>query len=255
MGGGSETVSQDLPEWVKPYAQNYMQRTQQVADMPYTPYTGSTVAQFNPYQTGGLNAMAQRAIQGSPVTGAAQAEATKSLTGGYLNSNPYLDQMVDLASRDVLRNMDTLSARSGSFGNSGVMETTARTLGDLSSQIRGQDYARERGYMQNAMGMATGLANQDYTDADRLLQAGQGFQGMEQANLSDAYRRFQEAQNYPRQQLATLGQGLGMNFGSSQTMPGQDPLAAGLGLGITGLGLYSGFKGLGGAAGAAGGGK
>jgi hypothetical protein len=238
--GGSDTVTQGLPEFMQPYAENFMQRTQQVADMPYTPYTGATVAQMNPYQSGGLNAMAQRAIQGSPVMGGANAEALKTLQGGYLNSNPHLDKMVDMASRDVMRNMDTLNARSGSFGNSGVMETTARTLGDLSSSIRGQDYTRERGFMQNALGMAPTLANQDYTDADRLLQAGAGFQGQEQANLSDAYRRFTEAQNYPRQQLATLGQGVGMNFGSTQTGPGQDPLAPLLSAGLMGAGMYFG---------------
>jgi len=116
------------------------------------------------------------------------------------------------------------------------------TLGDISSSIRGTDYANERNRMQGAVGMAPTIANQDYLDASQLLGAGAQVQGQEQANLSDAYGRFQEARDYPRQQLGTLGQGLGMNFGSSQTGPGANPLAQGLGGGLAAYGAYRGMR-------------
>lgn len=217
---------------------------QQVADTPYTPYTGQTVAQLNPYQTGAYDAMAQRAYQGSPVMDAASGELTKTLRGGYLgDSNPYLSGQIDLASRDVLRNMDTLNARSGSFGNSGIQQATARSLGDIATTMRGNNFQAERSRMQSAVGMAPTIANQDYLDAQQLLSAGQGYQQANQANLTDSYNRFLEARDYPQQQLATLGKGIGLNFGSSTTQPGANPYAQAIG---TGLALYGGYKGYGG---------
>jgi hypothetical protein len=166
MSGGSDTTTvQNFPDWAVPTAQDYLGRATQVADLPYTPYTGSTVADVNPYQMGGYQAIAARAAGGSPVMDAASGELQRTLGGGYLNNNPHLDRLVSQGQDDVMRRMDTLAARSGSFGNSGVNESTMRGLGDVSAQIRGADYARERGYMQSALGMAPTIANQDYTDA------------------------------------------------------------------------------------------
>lgn len=245
MSGGSDTVqTNNFPDWAIPAAQNYLGRSQQVADLPYQGYEGQTVAQLNPYQVGGYNAMAQRAMQGSPITQAAGSELTRTLNGGYLNNNPNLDAMVDLSARDVMRGMDTMTARSGTTtGHSGAQEATARALADSSAGIRGADYARERGFQQGAIGMAPAIANQDYTDAGQLLSAGQGFQGQEQRNLTDQYGRFTEARDYPQQQLATLGRGLGLNMGSSSTQPGQNGWGQALG---TGLAAYSAYNGGGG---------
>jgi hypothetical protein len=241
MSGGSDTVTQnsDVPAWIRPYAENFMQRSQQVADRPYQAYDKSTVANLNPYQTAGYNAQAQRAMQGSPTMDAAAGEVNKTLGGGYLNSNPYLDSMVDRASADVKRNMTSIDARSGSFGNSGVQESTARGLADVSSQIRGADYQQERGRMAGAVGQAQGIANQDYIDAQQLQDAGQGFQRQDQAQRTDDYNRFNEARNYPEKQLGLLGQGLGMNRGSQSTStgPGSNGWAQGLG---TALAAYYG---------------
>jgi hypothetical protein len=242
LSGGSDNVTtQNFPDWAVPYAQDFLGRSQQVADLPYTPYTGQTVAQMNPYQTGAYDAIAQRAYQGSPVNDAAAGELTKTLSGGYLNSNPYLDATVNRAQGDVMRGFAPIEARSGSFGNSGLQESMGRALGDVSSQIRGQDYANERNRMVGSIGLAPQIANQDYLDADQLLKAGQGIQGQQQLNLDDTYRRFREAQDYPKEQLGTLGKALGLNYGSTSQVPGNNGLAQGLG---TALALYGGYRGM-----------
>jgi hypothetical protein len=266
MSGGSDqqTSTTGIPDWMRPYAETFMQRSQDVADLPYTPYGGSTVAQMNQYQTGALDATAQRAIQGSPVMDAASGELQKTLGGGYLNNNPHMDSLVNRAQGDVIRNyqtgiapqIDALDARSGSFGNSGAQHVMGesryqlgQTLGDISTSLRGGDYAAERNRMQGAIGMAPGIANQDYVDAQQLLSAGNAYQTQDQANKNDAYRRFQEAQNHPYKQLDTLGKGLGMNFGSTTTASGPQgsPWAGAAG------GALAGYQ-LGGPWGAAGGG-
>ncbi len=254
MSGGSDTVVNSVPDWVRPYAEQFMQRSQQTADIPYTPYGGQTVAQLNPYQQTGLQATANRAMQGSPVTDAASGELQKTLSGDYLNANPYMSSMVDQAQGDVLRNyelqtkpaLESAMVRSGSFGNSGLQQMQgesqrqlANELGRVSTNLRGTDYANERGRMQGAVGMAPAIANQDYVDASQLMGAGERLQGQEQANLSDQYSRFQEARNYPQQQLATAGRGLGFNFGNQQTGPGANPWAQGLGTGLAAYGAYN----------------
>jgi hypothetical protein len=270
MSGGSDEVSTSgIPEWMRPYAETFMQRSQDVADLPYTPYSGSTVAQLNPYQTGALDATAQRAMQGSPVNDAASGELQKTLGGGYLNNNPYMESLVNQAQGDVVRNyqtaiapqIDALDARSGSFGNSGVQHVLGEsryqlgdTLGRISTNLRGNDYAAERNRMQGAVGMAPSIANQDYVDAQQLLTAGSAYQTQDQANQSDAYRRFQEAQQHPYKQLDTLGKGLGMNFGTTTTAPGANPMAGAAGGALAGYQLGGGWgAAAGGAAGAMGG--
>jgi len=258
MSGGSDTVStNNFPSWAIPYAQNFLSRSQQVADLPYQAYSGQTTAQLNPYQTAGANAQAQRAIQGSPVNDAASQELQKTLQGGYLNNNPYLSKLVGAASQDITNNynqsvvpqLTALDARSGSFGNSGVQNATAQSqdalaknLGNVATNIYGTDYANERNRMQNAVSQAPSIANQDYVDASALQNAGQTFQTQEQKNLTDQYQRWQEANNYPKDQLATLGRGLGLNYGSSTSTPGTDPWAQAIGAGAAGYGAYLGSK-------------
>jgi len=236
-GGSSETTTSGPPDWAVPYFKDYLNASQGVASIPYQGYDKSTVADMNPYQVAGYNAQAQRALQGSPVMDAASGELQKTLSGGYLNNNPYLNGMVDLASKDVLRNMTGIDARSGSFGNSGVAGVTAEALGNVATNIRGQDYAAERGRMSNAINQAPGIANQDYIDASALQQAGQGFYNHSQAQRTDDYNRFREARDYPQQQLNTLGKGLGMNYGTTQTQPGANPWAQGIGAGLSLYGL------------------
>lgn len=242
MSGGSDTTTvQNFPDWAVPYAQDFQNFARQVASQPYTPYEGQTVAQLNPYQTAGYNAMAQRAMQGSPVSDAAGRNITSTLNGDFLSQgNPYLTQQIDRASQDVLRNMDVLNARSGSFGNSGIQENTARSLGDVAGNLRYQDYNNERQRQMQALGLAPSIANQDYTDAQQLINAGQGFQSQDQRNLTDQYSRFQEAQNYPQTQLQTLGRGLGLNWGSTQTGPSANNAAQWLGTGLAAYGAYRG---------------
>ncbi len=259
MSGGSDTTTTNaFPDWAVPYAQNFLAQSQQVAGLPYRGYEGQTVAQLNPYQTAGANAQAQRATQGSPVNDAASTELQKTLSGGYLNNNPYLSKLVGAASQDITENynqsvvpqLTALDARSGSFGNSGVSNATgqaqgqlAKNLGNVATNIYGTDYANERNRMQTAVSQAPSIANQDYVDAAALQNAGQTFQTQDQKNLTDQYQRWQEANNYPKDQLATLGKGLGLNYGSTTSGPGANPWAQGLGAAASAYGAYAGSGG------------
>jgi hypothetical protein len=162
--------------------------------------------------------------QGSPVNAAASQQLIDTLSGKYLGSNPYLSSVIDQASGDVNRNYDAVAARSGSFGNSGVESARFKALADSANSIRYQDYGTERNRMQSAIGMAPSIANQDYVDANALTGAGAAFRAADQANIDDDYSRFTEARDYPREQLAILGQGLGINYGTTtQTKEKSNP--------------------------------
>jgi hypothetical protein len=77
-------------------------------------------------------------------------------------------------------------------------------------------------------------------DANNLLNAGQQRQAFDQGQADQNYRWWQEAQNYPRQQLAAYGQALGQGQGGTQTQNAPDPSTASqlLGGGLTGAAIY-----------------
>lgn len=246
-GGGTNTVTNSgPPEWAVPYYQSYLQKAGQVSDLPYQPYTGQRTANLNEAQLGGLNATANRAIQGSQEVGQARQQLGDTLSGSYFGSNPYLQSQIDQAQGDVVNQfnnvtrpmLDSQMARSGSFGNSGIQQMQGaalsdltKNLGNISSNMRGGAYEAERNRQFQGISLAPQLANQDYIDASALTGVGDVFNRQEQAGLDQQYGNFLEARNYPREQLGVIGQALGLNSGqtSSTQGPGVNPAAAGLG--------------------------
>ena len=252
------TSSSAMPAWAQPYAQGYLQRAQQVADTPYQAYTGETVAGMNPWQTQAYGAMAQRAMNGSPVMSAANSTLQNVIGGGLLNGNPQLRSQIDAAQGDLARNWNNVAApswgtanqRSGSFGNAGLAmaENNARNdlqrnMARIGSDMRFQNYNTERGYQQQALGMAPTFAANDYADINALQQAGQQYQAQDQRYLTDAYQRFQQSQQYPQQQLDIMGNAIGRAVGNQGTQttsqPGPSTASQLLGGALTGASLYN----------------
>lgn len=194
------------------------------------------------------------------------------------DANPYLQKNIDAAQGDVMRNFNTIAApsygtanaRSGSFGNAGLamVENEGRRgvadeLGRISSGMRMADYNRrgdltesavnrnegayqsERNRMQGALGMVPGFANMDYQDAQALMGVGDRLQGQTQAGLDDQFDRFNEARNYPQQQLDVLSRLFG-NQSTGQTtnqqlpkQPGTNKAAGAIGGGLAGAQMGS----------------
>lgn len=277
-GAQAPSTTSGPPAWAVPYFQQYLTRAQNLSNQPYQQYGGPTFAGMNQTQQQGLNAITQRAQNGSPINQAAGQELANTLTGGYLNSgNPYMDSLVDKSQGDVIRGyqqsvipqLDMIAARSGSFGNTGVDQQSLNAqrqlvsqLGDISTQIRGGAYENERNRMQGAIGMAPTIANQDYVDANSLLNAGAYQQQQSQAQMDAERARFEEARNGPLQQLGILGQSLGnANYGqTSTTNPGKGGTAGMISGGLGGAAAGASIGGpygalIGGGLGALGGGK
>lgn len=251
MGGGdATTTTQQMPAWMEPYAKSYLGRAAQVADLPYQQYDGQRVAGFNGAQQYGMNAIASRAMNGSPVMGAAGQTLQDTASGRYLGAgNPYLQQQIDATSQDVIRNYNqavrpqqqAAQAQSGSFGNTGLQQQEtegqrqlAQTLGNVSSGMRMQGYNTERANQMQSLSMAPQYANQDYADALQLMNVGQMAQDNTQKNMDVDYGNWQAAQAYPRQQLDVMRNAIGINGGGTTTQTGAqgNPLSQGLGGGL-----------------------
>lgn len=253
MSGGSNTTTstQSSPGYVQDASMTYLNRANDLSTVPYQASPSQAIGP-NSYQQTAWDAIAQRAMGGSPVMGAANDTLTKTLNGGFMGANPYLDDVVNKAQGDVVRNyndvvrpgQDSAMIRSGSFGNSGLQQQTMAqdrqlqdSLGNISTQIRGGAYDAERNRMQSSLGYAPQFAAQDYNDANQLLQAGnqQGQFAQNQANQN--YQWWNEAQNYPKQQLGIFGQAINAVQGNDKTFttqqPGQSPYAAALGGALT----------------------
>lgn len=231
------TTTTSAPDWMRPYQQDYLGRAQEIANQPYRQSPG-TYTGPNPYLTQAWSATANRAMQGSPVMGAANSQLMNTMNGGFMNANPYLEQQVSNAQGDLTKawnqvakpQWDKAMQKSGSFGNTGVAQAAGfgadslqQNLGRVATDMRGNAYGQERNFMQQAMMAAPTFANQDYIDAQQLMNVGNQAQQFSQAAQNQNNDWFSQAQQYPQNQLGFMGQALGMNNGSTQTQTTPDP--------------------------------
>ena len=222
--------------------------------------TAPTVPPFAPETTEARGGSADRARMGSPVMGAAGDHLAGLLSGQFLNSNPYLDQMFDAASRSItdayskaiepgITSRMELAGRFGSPAHeSGIgtaQDRLVRGLSDLGANIYGQNYAQERAAMDRGMLFAPSMAAAEYSDLDRLLSVG----GLREAQLG---RELQD----PWDRLTRYGGLISGNYGGTTTAQDtyfSNPASQTLGLALGGaslgkeLGIGSGLgAGLGG---------
>jgi hypothetical protein len=164
----------------------------------------------------------------------------------YQGENPYLENMIGQSTQKITNNylnavnpkLDSMDRMSGAFGNTGVQtardsaqENLAKQLADTDAQYRYQNYqqsaqladsnlnrqntmwANERNNQMGAMQYAPTLAQQDYIDAQNLLGVGDIYRGNDQQNLDYNYDQWQQAQNWPYQNLDVLAQAIRTSMG------------------------------------------
>lgn len=235
-GGGSKTQTQttDIPGWMKPYAETYLTRATDLSNKPYEAYGGQTVAAMDPRLQQGLDIQAQLGTQGTAAGNAGQAGLQDVLGGKYLEagSNPYLQSQIDAAQQDLIRNYNTVAkpaiesamVNSGSFGNSGLQQMQGqqqsdlqRNLGQISTQMRGNAYNTERANQMQALGLTPTFNNMSFQNAQAVQGAGQAQQAQTQNELTDAYQRWQQAQQDPYTKLGVYGNALGTVLGRGST--------------------------------------
>lgn len=220
-GGGSEksTTTQEIPKELKPLATAYTQKALDLGKQPYQPYNiNMRFAPINADQNFALDQIINRAKNGSETVNNAESQLNNIIAGG--NTNPYLDQMVGKAQDSVRSQFNTGAVNSGSFGNSGLQEQFAQSLGDVATNMYGQAYETDRNRQMQGIGMAQQFGNQAYTDANQMLQAGQVRQDFNQQGLDYLYQDYQARQDLPYKQLAAMSGVFGSNLGGTTVSKG-----------------------------------
>lgn len=209
--GGSTTTVQKADPWsgAQPYLKDIMGQAQNVynqsANNQYYPY--STVVPFSNATNQGLNAITQRATNGSPLIGSAQDELQKTISGGYLDptQNPAYQTMMD----SVTNQVNSQFGAAGRTGSGMNQEALARGITQGGSQL----YDQERQRQIQGMLFAPQMANQDYYDATQLLGVGQQQEGLAGNYINDAMNRYNFNQQQPWQNLQNYS-GIVGGFGS-----------------------------------------
>jgi len=270
------TTSQIDPA-LRPYLTAGLERAQQLFLTGPQPtfFPGQTYVTPSEATTEAISQQEALARAQSPSLQAAQQAYQASLgqigqtaAGGFLQGSPYQQAMLQAATRpltqqfgeQVLPGISSLYSRAGRYGSGameralgGATEAYGRALGDVSANIVGQDYARERGLQQQAqMGQAAlaqaapAFYQQQFLPSQTLAQVGAAREAIAGQPLQEQMARFQFGQQQPIQSLmsylsSVYGTPLA-SYGQQTTQLPENRLMGG----IAGAGLgYLGGQGLG----------
>jgi len=239
MGSSSKTpknttqqVTQQLPEYARPYAEQLMQRSAGLSEKEYTPYEGQRIADLNANQLSGINNTQDQATSGFQGQQEVGDLYQQTVRGDFMNpeSNPYLGHTFDAAATKMAdayksgtaAQTDARYGRAGAFGGSAWRQATAgneRAFGDslanLATSTYGQNYNTERANQINAMGAASQMQGIGYTDASKLIGAGDIQRSYEQDLINQQYGDWQSAQNQPYANLDVLAKGISGSVGNA----------------------------------------
>jgi hypothetical protein len=233
-GGGNSTTRVEPPKYQLPYLQSGLSAAQNL----YNQQSGgqNMVAPFSGDTENAFGMIRSQAIgPGSGITGNANNLANQTLSGGFLGSNPYLDQTFNKAALATQNQLASEFARSGR--NVGASEgLRSQQLNDLATGIYGGAYDQERNRQNQVLGMSGQLDAANYNGANALLGI-----GAQQENLN-------------QQQLDARGSALdqylqrvGGSYGQTNIASGSgNRMAGALGGGMLGSQLGSQFGGNGG---------
>lgn len=171
----TNTTTTEPPSYIAPYLQ---QGARDAASLYGA--GGPGVTPFSPQTQTALNMAESRAINGSPVNRAAQDYATQTLNGGFMGSNPWLDQTFNRAAGAVTNQVQGNFAGAGRNAQGIDAAGFAREgYNDLATQIYGGDYQAERARQQQLVPFAGQLASQDYADAGQLAGVGSQYEALQ----------------------------------------------------------------------------
>lgn len=228
----SQTVTQQLPAYAQPYAEDLMKRSSELSNKQYTPYGGQKIANLNDSQRYGIGKTQQQATMGFQGQGDVGDLYQQTVRGDFLSpeSNPYLraafdtaaNRMADAFKSGTASTTDAQYGREGAFGGSAwrqAQQGNALAFGDslanLATNTYGANYNQERGNQLAAMNNAGNMQNLGYNDASKLIGAGDIQRSYEQDLLNQGYGDWQSAQNQPYANLDVLAKGLSGSIGNA----------------------------------------
>lgn len=265
-GGNSTSTVKNAPaDQVLPYLDPYMQKAASLANQSYQPYQGQQIAGLDANQLQGNALTANQALNGFQGQQDAGNFYQNLMQGKFGDpaSNPYLQANADYAMNSMANAYQNGTAsqnnadfaRAGAFGGSAWGQQTqannktfADSLGNAANQFYGQNYANNMNNMMQGLGMAPTMQNMGYTDASKLTAVGDANRQYQQDLLNQAQTNYNNALQYPYQQLDVMGNAIRatMGAGSSSTSSQSNsykpsPMAGAIGGGLGGYALGSAF--------------
>lgn len=193
---------------------------------------------------------------GQQVAAPAMAEYQKTLSGGYLNENPYLDEIVNRSVAAAGSAPMAGFAGAGRFGSGAMANAMQDTMQSTAANIYGQNYQTERDRMMSMLDRGQQVNNMQYADAERLGGVGAAYEENQMRQSAEEMRQY-EAEIEHLKKFLQLMQGnplMGEKTMSTNTMSLDYGGMATGGLTAAAALMAGGQKGtLGGAGGAAGG--
>ncbi len=312
MGGGGQPdeITQisktEVPEYVKPYLAPYIQQGQRLAEQPYTPYPGPRIAGFSGDQLAAMQGVRARALSGDPNTNLAAGVAQQTARGEFfrptasnpfsraynpfIGNNPYLSGQIGMAQEEIANqymrstapSTSALFNRAGAFGGTAHLqqadidrENLARQLSNVSTTMRGEDYARSQGLMEQQLGrlgqftqadidrqnmaleserarqmqaipLLQGISQERFADLSRLGVSGDAQRALTQQAMDLAYQEFLARQQYPYTQHGFFGNVLNQASGreSTQSSTAPNPNQSSPGAGAVGGALTGASAGM-----------
>lgn len=235
MGGGgspdsvTQNTTTNLPSWLRPYAQNYVQLGQNTiapgSQFVDYPYPNQQVAPFTNMQQQGFDAI-QAQGGWNPLVGQAMASQSETMGQNAIN-NPLLGQYFNAAATPLTGQMNAASLKSGGFGSYGSQAALGNTLSDLGAKIYEPAWEAQEQRRQQAAYMSPYLMQAGYYPSQMLMQAGGAQQAQAQNVLNTGYQNLYGQAGWPFEALDKLGQVIGQALGTGSvqkvTMPTTGP--------------------------------
>lgn len=258
-GGGPETTTsaQDLPEWLRPYAQSMLGRADALSQRPYEAYPGQRVANLSGDQQLAMTQIRDLATVGNPLVNQAQGQQANVIGGGMLNANPYIDQVAKsvgdrMGEAYATGTRANLASGANMAGGGGVRYNSAAqqmmgnadrsfgdALGSTMSNLYMGNYQNERAAQDAASRGSLQFGTFGRGNTEGLLNSGGVQQNTTQNILGANYDEWQQRQGWPVQNLGILQGAINPQYGrtSTQTDPGVSTWQGLLGGAMGGAGI------------------
>lgn len=290
-GGGGGTQVQKTEPWdqQKPYLIDIFQQSQNMYNsgaLAPDYYAGNTVAPQSQWTQNALQMQADRAMNGSASIDTALAGMDNITSGNALANNaglnalnqmttavnPYMTALYEDAAGQANAQIDSGFSGAGRYGSGAHENAKADAMADLSAQMYSHAYdqqlqaAQQAGSLYNtgigqqvvAGNTAQQLANQAYTDAAALSEAGGVKDDYQQQLINADIDRYNYESQQPLTALSNYNQLIQGSYGGTSTTTGQQQrgstLGNVLGGGLTGASIGSMFGPIGTGVGAVAGG-
>ncbi len=248
-GGGSTVTTQTNTPWSKqiPFLEFGFNQARNVYDSGVPQfYEGKTYVPLSHDTEAALQLGRDRALSGNPAQHAANQEAFKTISGGYLGANPFLDDIYSRAANRVGSQVASAVAKAGRGGSGAHANLLGESLGNLATDIYGGNYAQERQNQLQTMQFAPQLAAADYNDINALQRIGGVRESQSQLELADSINRWNHAQQLPWNRLANymglISGGYGGTSTTTQPLQRSNPIAGAVGGAASGF-LAAGWPG------------